>query len=64
MSARCIDVHLEVGELSLERDHWVSTVGAANTKRVQDWDGSGNLVSAQESEDTKHSQTSVVDLRD
>lgn len=49
---------MEVRELSLERNHGITIVMNSNT--VQSGDGSWDLVSTQETEDTELSQTSVV----
>jgi len=49
---------LEVRELSLERNHRITIV--VNSNIIQEWDRSRDLVSTQESKDTKLGKTSVV----
>jgi hypothetical protein len=51
---------LEVGELSLERNHGISRVWDGNV--VKSRDGSRDLVGAKEGNDSELSKTSVVDL--
>jgi len=53
-------VSFKVGELSLERNHWVSRVRDGNS--VKGGNGTGDFVSTEEAEDTKLGKTSVVDF--
>mmetsp|Transcript_16187 Transcript_16187/g.25260 ORF Transcript_16187/g.25260 Transcript_16187/m.25260 type:complete len:257 (-) Transcript_16187:29-799(-) len=55
-------LHLEVGELSLERNHGVSRIGDGDSTKGGNRSRDG--ISAQEAEDSELCQTSVVDLLD
>mmetsp|Transcript_3805 Transcript_3805/g.6345 ORF Transcript_3805/g.6345 Transcript_3805/m.6345 type:complete len:263 (-) Transcript_3805:46-834(-) len=59
---QCCELHLEakVGELSLERNHWVARVWNSNVG--EEWDGSWDGIGAQETKDTELSQSTVVDF--
>ena len=55
-------VYLQDVEVTLERNHRISIVGNDSSQFIQEWNRSRNLVRGQESKDTKHGQSSIVDL--
>ena len=55
-------LYLQDVEVTLERNHRISIVGNDSSQFIQEWNRSRNLVRGQESNDTKHGQSSIVDL--
>jgi hypothetical protein len=53
---------VEKVEVSLERSHRISTVRNNSSKLLQSRYRSGNLVRSEESKDSKHGKTSIIDL--